>query len=586
MKLFAIALLALLGSACSTVPKAPSTQQLLDNDYSLVSTYLEKYIPVQMKKHRFTGLSVAIVDDQTIVWSKGFGFADKSAEKQATEHTAYRAGSVSKLFTALAVMQLVENGQLDLDAPIRDAVPEFNLKSRFGSVDNITLRNILSHYSGIPSTIQDGMFTDTPDSYKTVSQRLHRYYAAFPPNTVFAYSNAGYSVAGHAVENSSGIPFSEYVEQSLLQPLEMPHSNFEFNTSDAQLSKSYWDGEQIEELGLRDIPAGGLVTTVGDLSNLVKMVNANGYFNKQILSAEALQQMLAAQQYDSVYEPEVINGIGWFNFKGFLSKKYTTVGHTGQTMGHSAAVFIVPDIKLGVVLLANSPSLQGGLEEITEKILQLAHPVSTRTDLASVNAPDVALKALPGTESRFDGQYSSTFGHINIEGTADSYKVSAVGEKFSLKKNKAGDYKLKAKLLGFIPIKPPGIGDLVFSARSVSDEKLIYARGPRGNLTRLAAEIKPDNPVPAWDARLAEYTISNPMDSDNKFFKVDGVTLTYVNDCYNLIVKTPMDTQMIPLTIINESEAILQGYGRNLGETLFAQADGSLMYSGWIFNKK
>ena len=204
-------ILALFGSACSISPKAPATQSFLSGDYSPVIDYLKEYLPVQVNKHKFTGLSVALVDDQKIVWSEGFGFADKAGDRRATRSTAYRAGSVSKLFTAMAIMKLHEEQKVDLDASIKASVPEFDLKTRFGSIDGITLRNILSHHAGIPGNLLDGMWTTEPDSFKTVSSKLNRYYAAYPPNTVFAYSNAGYSVAGHAVENSSGIPFTHYI---------------------------------------------------------------------------------------------------------------------------------------------------------------------------------------------------------------------------------------------------------------------------------------------------------------------------------------------------------------------------------------
>ncbi len=143
-----ITVLMLLGSACSSLPKALSTQSLVNDDYSLAIEYLEKYVPAQMKKHRLTGVSVALVDGQRMVWSDGFGFADKSAGERATESTGYGAGSVSKLFTAMVVMKLDEDQKLDLDAPIRNSVPGFDLKSRFGSIDEITLRNILTHHAG------------------------------------------------------------------------------------------------------------------------------------------------------------------------------------------------------------------------------------------------------------------------------------------------------------------------------------------------------------------------------------------------------------------------------------------------------
>ncbi len=481
-------------------------------------------------------------------------------------------------------MKLKENHKVNLDAPIKDSVPEFDLKTRFGSIDEITLRNILSHHSGIPDSLVDGMWTNEPDSYKTVTTRLNRYYAAYPPNTVFSYSNAGYSVAGHAVENASGMPFTDYVNDSLLRPLEMNHSNIEFDTTGESVAKSYLNGREVQTLGLRDLPAGGLVTTVGDLSNLVKLVNANGFYKSQLFTPESMQEMLAVQAYDSVYETDGLNGIGWFHFSRFLDNKYTVVGHTGQTMAHSASVVVVPEIKLGVVLLSNSPS-NGGLEKITDEILRISPAVKTQKAISSIAAPDEFPKPLYGTETSFDGQYVSGFGYLDITANAESYRVSVGGTTMKLSKNNEGSYSLRAKLLGFIPFKPPGLGDLSFFARKVSGEKMIFSRRPGGRTDLVATQISKQERNPAWDARLGEYTITNPIETDISFFQVDSVALAYADGFYQFFVKSPMTRQKVPMTVINEFEATSQGYGRGLGETMIAQPDGSLLHAGLVFVK-
>lgn len=583
--LIPVIVLTLLGSACSSLPKAPSTQALVNDDYSLAIEYLEKYIPAQMKKHRLTGVSVALVDGQRVVWSDGFGFADESAGEGAIESTAYGAGSVSKLFTAMAIMKLDEEQKLDLDAPIRDSVPEFDLKSRFGSIDEITLRNILSHHAGIPGAIIDGMWTNEPDSFKTVTTRLNRYYAAYPPNTVFAYSNAGYSLAGHAVELASGMPFTGYIEESLLRPLDMTHSNFQFDATGENVAKSYWNGKEVQTLGLRDLPAGGLITTVGDLSHLIKLVNGKGIYQSRLFAPETLQEMLAVQDYSSAIEPDGFNGIGWFHFSRFLDDKYTVVGHTGQTMAHSAILVIAPEIELGVVLLANSPS-NGGLENITDEMLRVSHTVKTGRALSTIAAPDKTPAPLYGTETGFDGQYASTFGYLNITGDTDRYELNIGGNKMSLTRQGDGGHALRARLLGFIPIKPPGLGDLSFFARDVSGKKLIYARRPGVRTDLVATQLVTQERNPAWDARLGDYTLANPIDTEVEFLKIEDVSLAYADGVYHLHLTSSMANQDLPLKVINDAQATLQGYGRGLGETLMVQDDGSLLHAGMVLVKQ
>ena len=103
-----------------------------------------------MKANRIIGLSIALVDDQSVVWEQGFGFADKEKKLPATPETIYRLGSISKLFTATAAMQLADQGKLDIDKPVEVYLPEFSIKSRFTDAHAITPRNIMTHHSGLP----------------------------------------------------------------------------------------------------------------------------------------------------------------------------------------------------------------------------------------------------------------------------------------------------------------------------------------------------------------------------------------------------------------------------------------------------
>jgi len=569
--------------ACSTAPKAPSTKQLIADDYSLAKAYLKEYIPRAMKRNNMVGLSVALIDDQRIVWSEGFGYADKSADKPANANTLYRAGSVSKVFTATAIMQLAEAGKLDIDAPLATYVPEFKLKSRFDSANPITLRNTLSHHAGIPGNIIDGMWTENPDSYKTVSKRLNDYYTAYPPNTVFAYSNAGYSLAGHAIENVSGVPYSDYMQKSVLAPLGMSSSNFSMNTQHANMSKAYWRGKDTPELPLRDLPAGGLVSSVVDLAQLVKMVHADGTGNAQILKPESLKEMLSVQRYDTPYEPESRNTVGWIHWPGILEDKFFAIGHTGQTLTHSAYLVSIPELKLGVVLLSNSASMGGQLDKIGQRIFKVAYPVKTRGDLQQVDK--VKRTPIAGKATTFDGIFSSEAGLIDIKPKSKAYEVRAAGQKFTLAPDNDGKHKLKLKLFGFIPIAPGELKKVNFQAREANGKKIIVVETP-STRQLVATEVSVGDRMDDWDERIGDYELLNPIDTEINQFKIDGAALGYANEVYYLELKTPELNAKMPLTIVDDSEAFLQGYGRGLGETILAKEDNTLVHAGLIFKLK
>ena len=124
---FAPAFAAFILTGCASAPMHPT--EIVRNDYEASKSYLAALIQYQMKKHDVTGLSIALVDDQRIVWAQGFGFADKAQNIAATPETLYRVGSISKLFTATAAMQLAEQGRMDIDKPLQTYIPEFSMKA-------------------------------------------------------------------------------------------------------------------------------------------------------------------------------------------------------------------------------------------------------------------------------------------------------------------------------------------------------------------------------------------------------------------------------------------------------------------------
>src|SRR5262245_51863372 len=163
--------------------------------YQEVVRALETIIEREMKEKGLPALSVALVDDQTVVWAKGFGLADPQKKTPATADTVYRVGSVSKLFTDLAVMQLVERGQFDLDAPVTRLLPDFRPITHFDK--EITLRQLMTHRAGLVRESPVGHYMDPtePTLARTV-ESLNRTELVYAPETRVKYSNAGIAVVG------------------------------------------------------------------------------------------------------------------------------------------------------------------------------------------------------------------------------------------------------------------------------------------------------------------------------------------------------------------------------------------------------
>jgi len=179
---------------------------------------IEQKIPELMLKHRVVGAACGIVLDQELVWSKGFGFADIASGRVPDEQTVFRCGSVTKTFTASALMQLCEEGKLSLDAPIVRYIPEFAaVKTPFGTVEDITLRRLTTHHAGLmcEAPLEHWTTLGFPTSEQLIAV-LPQVEVVVAPDTEFKYSNLAYSLLGEVIARVSGMPYADHVRRHLL----------------------------------------------------------------------------------------------------------------------------------------------------------------------------------------------------------------------------------------------------------------------------------------------------------------------------------------------------------------------------------
>ena len=374
-------------------------------EYAAVATALEKMIQREMAEKGLPALSIALVDDQQIVWSQGFGFADRAAKKPATAQTVYRVGSVSKLFTDLAVMQLVERGTLDLDAPITKYLPDFKPANPFGG--DLTLRMLMSHRSGLvrESPVGNYFDPDEPSLAKTV-QSLNKTELVYKPETRTKYSNAGVTVVGFVLEETQKKPFARYLYNSLLDPLEMKHSRFE---KDPELLKELakatmwtYPGRDFPaptfELGTA--PAGCMYTTVDDLGRFLSVLFARGKGpNGAILQPETLESMWKPQF--AAKDAKTGFGLG-FNVQEFEGRR--RVGHGGAIYGFATDLSALPDDKLGVVVVSSLDCSNAVTTHIADEALRHLLAVRQKKELPKI----VATTALtPERAKELAGRYQA-----------------------------------------------------------------------------------------------------------------------------------------------------------------------------------
>lgn len=328
---------------------------------------LEKLIFEKMAKTHLPGLSISIVHNGTMIYSKGFGFRDVERGYHATPSTLYAIGSVTKSFTSLAIMQLANQRKLDLEDPAEKYLPiELRAKG-----EKIKIWHLLTHTSGIPALA----YAEALINYVTESDNRwipiasyedlftfikdSQYWAIAKPGERWLYLNEGYLVLGYIIEKVSGIDYRSYVYKNILEPLRMSRTFFEKEMLDKDHDAAVpyiitKDGRHIRSCYLYSLPSdGGLISNVVDLCRYISMYISRGqYMGKTIASPEVIEEM----EKPRISVPLQIfgkesYGYGFRVIPEFFGHKL--VGHSGSVLTATAYVGYIPDARLGVAILAN-----------------------------------------------------------------------------------------------------------------------------------------------------------------------------------------------------------------------------------------
>ncbi len=456
-------------------------------DYAAAVEMLERFIAHEMVDKDLPALSIALVDDQQIVWAKGFGFADPKRKVPATAETIYRVGSVSKLFTDIAVMQLVEQKKLDLDAPLTRYLPDFRPRNPFGKP--ITLRQLMSHRSGLVREPPVGNYFETtePSLARTIAS-LNRTALVYAPETRTKYSNAAIATVGYVLERTQRAPFAKYLKRAVLDPLGLERSSFEPTPEITKdLAKAYmWtiDGRVFEaptfELGMS--PAGSMYTTVTDMGRFMSALLAGG--------RGAKGQMLKSSTIDEMWTPQFAPpgqklgyGIG-FGVRELEGRR--TVGHGGAIYGFATTLKAMPDDKLGVVVVTTKDAANA----VTDRVANYA-----LTTMLAVRQG----KPMPRMEitSPVDSQLARRIAGRYLNGPKSVDLVESAGR--LSKVSSAGGEQVRVRSLGDALIVDDKLayGEKIL----VRDNALVI-----GNETFKRVEVPKPQPAPIrWRGLIGEY---------------------------------------------------------------------------------
>jgi CubicO group peptidase (beta-lactamase class C family) len=327
-------------------------------------------------KQRPPGLSVALVKAGGSIWNEGFGLADIEAHSPADVDTVYLWFSMTKLVTATAVLQLAERGKLDLDAPVRDFVPEFPRRSD-GS--RVTIRHVLSHSAGLANPIPIGWVHPAqvpPEDFHLLTARLLKKHPRLraKPGTRASYSNLGYLVLGDVIQAASGTLYCDYVREQILEPLDMVSTGFvyredmapraatgyhpRFNISTPLLRLMTPPGIFDHRVGrlwalsrfcVEGAPYGGLIGTVSDAARFLGLHLDPGA-HPGVLS----EQAVIAMQQTTARGRKLDVGLGWFRRHSDPQNAGYYWEHLGGGGGFFNTMRIYPELKLGVVAMGNA----------------------------------------------------------------------------------------------------------------------------------------------------------------------------------------------------------------------------------------
>jgi CubicO group peptidase (beta-lactamase class C family) len=331
-------------------PSAPHALERAD-----LEAFFDGIIPLQLERSDVAGATVLVMKDGKDLLKKGYGFSDVSKKKPVDPETSmFRLASISKLFTWISVMQLAEQGKLDIDADVNKYL-DFQIAPAFGKP--IALRNLMTHTGGFEEEIRDILLTDpkmaTPLREFLIQNQPHR---IFPPGEVPAYSNYGVGLAGYVVQRVSGEPFEQYVAEHIFQPLGMKHSSFKQPLAEDLApfpSDGYRNNTEKPAVGFEifnPAPAGGVSSTASDMGRFAQaLLNGGEGGGHRILKPETLNAMWTKQFGTSDALPAMCMGFyqTWRNGLHFI-------GHDGDLIAFHSMFLLEPKEKLVIFISYNS----------------------------------------------------------------------------------------------------------------------------------------------------------------------------------------------------------------------------------------
>lgn len=535
---------------------------------------MERSVIRVSEKYSLRGISVSVVQGEKILLENGYGISSSNGSP-VDKDTVFPLASVTKVFTSLLILKLQEEGKLKLDDPVDKYIQEFNLQT----TKKPTLRDLITHRAGIPSDLFYG-FTEAsgkdgiPIGYRKLPEILKTSHPTYEPKTAVSYSNLGYSLLAIVIERVSGKTLEEYASEKLFIPLDMKRTSF-LSVCKENCSNGYYKSKEVKIPKIRDLGAGSLSSTASDETKILKMLlNGGTYESKTIFKSATLSEMYVVQNSDSLYDGTFKIGLPyWIRREGTKTPLHT---HGGDLPPFHSFFLLDIKNKIGITINTNTLSSSEILAELAENIHEILIPGGT----FRVNGNETRIPL-----DTMGGSYVSNSQILKL--IPEKKYINTNLPLLVLKKKKNDSYSPVIRLLGFLPIENEQLEKIEISGfkNSYGERYVTLQFGSVPLMT-----FVPYNPVSipkAWEGRLGKYRVlnSNRSELENFSLKINEGRLEMEGTLKLFDFENPFRFILRPKS---ESSAVIEGYGRNSGDTVEVNLENGreiLKFSGFVLQK-
>jgi len=483
-------------------------------------------------------------------------------------------GSVTKVFTAVAILQLQEKGLINIDSCVSVYMPKFAITQRFKNSKPITIREVLTHHAGLPTDIFIHKFAKYPPRFEEISVYFNHQYTCFPVGKIKSYSNIGYALLGIIIEKASGMSYQDYVEKYILSPLSMRNTGF-YSSTDLldHLSHAYdMEGVEKKELPIFDTPAGAIYSTVEDMVKFGQSFLREG---GPVLSPKAQKIMFEIQNKEirlDLFEKSAI----CLNYKNKAPELGRVLEHGGAVMYHRAEIYLAPDSRIGCVMLSNSPDGVKNAWKLNEQFMveyTKQHSIKVPTNIIP-EKPFIFTTLKNKNLQQYVGDYVMPGMNCTFQWKNDQLCVTIQGNTFYLLPGDDYSFVAAKRVLG-IMFKSKKYH---FFMEEIDGEKLFIQAMPWGELAIIGIKIQKKEIPQNWEKRIGKYEIVNQDTTELRM--INSIEIIRKNGYLVLqykfnAISNSSNTVEMTLEIKDNNKAFTAGIGSGGGESVLFSKDAN-----------